>query len=97
VIAGGIPQAAIDTILVPALAAAIQEIVVRDCPTPTTCMSGSEGETLLALLDANSDGTITAADLAGSAFLAPDLNLDGAAGNDALSVGVKVEWVGATF
>ncbi len=99
-VGGGLPQAEIDGVMLPAMQAWVEGAVQRDCPGGT-CVSGSLGETMLALFDADHDGAVSLAELQGNALIAtlfaPDLDTDGNGTRDALSVGIGLELVGARF
>jgi hypothetical protein len=99
-VGGGIPQAAIDGVVLPAMQGWLEAVVQRDCPGGT-CVAGSQGETFLSLFDADHDGAVTLAEVQGSDLIAtlftPDLDTDGNGTLDALSMGIGLELVGARF
>ena len=101
VLAGAIPQATIDEILVPAMTSGIEDDVGRDCsgvPPDCNCATGSAGAAMLSEFDSNGDCEVTVAEVrqqpAVGAMLAPDVTIDGVPG---LSVGVRFSAVSATF
>lgn len=97
---GAIPMSAVDGAVIPALHDWIAAAVARDC-TGGTCTSGSLGETLLALFDADHDGTVTLLEVQSNALVstlfAPDVDTDGDHVPDALSAGFGYQLVGAVF
>lgn len=102
----------LNTQVIPAIAAQVEGILARDCGTGTRtpptcgCASGSTSVTLLDLLDGK-DGTtpdckISAAEIAGNviikSLLGPDVcSTKTCTAPDALSLGIQVQTVKATF
>jgi hypothetical protein len=98
--------------VIPAIATQVEGILARDCGTGTRtpptcgCASGSTSVTLLLLFDGK-DGTvadckISVAEIAGNAIikslLGPDVcSMDTCTAPDALSLGIQVQTVKATF
>lgn len=99
-VGGAIPMAAVNGTIIPALYDWIVAAIALDC-TGTTCTPGSLGETLLALFDADHDGTVTLAEVQGNALVsslfAPDVDTNGDHVLDALSAGFGYQLVGAIF
>jgi hypothetical protein len=99
-VGGAIPMAAVNGTIIPALYDWIVAAIALDC-TGTTCTPGSLGETLLALFDANHDGTVTLAEVQDNALIsplfAPDVDTNGDHVLDALSAGFGYQLVGAVF
>lgn len=101
-IAGAVPAADVDGVVIPAIQVLLMEAVTADCPTavpPTcTCVPGSTGEQTLSMFDADDDCVVTVLEVREnpvvSGFFMPDVTLGGV---DALSLGVKLSAVGATF
>jgi hypothetical protein len=106
---GAIREEEVDTVVIPAIAVAMNALVAADCPGGV-CTPDSGGETILALFDTNTDGTVTADELRANdlinSLLAPDVDLFDGAGNfnprvdgvrDSLSFGVGFTAVGAVF
>jgi hypothetical protein len=107
VLAGGVRQSDVDTLLIPAFYGAILNTINNDCGT-SGCMAGSVGASMVTLFDANHDGGVMLEEFQASSLvqtlLAPDLDLFDAAGApgtdgvlDSLSVGVGFTTVGAVF
>ena len=66
IIAGGVTQADVDTVLVPGWQATLQTKLDADCsggPPTCGCTNGSTGETLRGLFDLNHDCTITTTEI----------------------------------
>jgi hypothetical protein len=99
-VGGAVPMATVDTVVIPALHDWIAAAVARDCPGGI-CVSGSIGETLLTLFDADHDGAVTLLEVQGnpliSTLVAPDVDTNGDHVGDALSVGLGYQLVGAVF
>lgn len=99
-VGGAIPMTTVNSTIIPALYNWIVTAIALDC-TGTTCTPGSLGETLLALFDADHDGTVTLAEVQGNALIsslfAPDVDTNGDHVLDALSVGFGYQLVGAIF
>jgi hypothetical protein len=106
---GGINTTEVDTLIIPALAAAFQSVLDADsCTISTTDSCTDKDRQLLSLFDANGDFEITADELRESFFiqavLAPDLDLfqaDGSPGSDgfrdSLSLGLGFTAKNAIF
>jgi hypothetical protein len=101
---GAITDADLDLRVLPGIHASFSEIVDRDCPQPRTgptcnCDDGSSGRQVLGLLDFNDDCTITLGEVRDTfnGLLTRDIDLDEDGANDAVSVGVGVRAVPATF
>ncbi|HUQ03578.1 MAG TPA: hypothetical protein VM261_13865 [Kofleriaceae bacterium] len=108
-IGGAISQEDIDTNVVPAIGNTVRTSFDETCATNTQggtmanmcmCTAGETGETLRGLFDKMPyDCNITDAEvqMVVSGFLTPDIDLDGNGTNDALSLGIGVTAVAATF
>lgn len=109
-ISGAVTTEQVGSELLPAIAAAIQSLIIRDCtgPEPGSCAAGSQGQALQQTFDADDDMTVTAEEVRASApladRLAPDLDLVGEDGRpgkdgvmDALSFGLGFTTVRATL
>ena len=108
-IGGAISQADIDNNVVPAIGDTVRNSFDETCATNTQggtmtnmcmCQMGMTGETLRGLFDKMPyDCNITNAEvqMVVSGFLTPDIDLNGDGTNDALSLGIGVTSVGATF
>jgi hypothetical protein len=104
IVAGAITVSDVDTQVIPALQVVYETDVMRDCsalasPPACGCVDGSEGKTLIALFDLSPhDCQISVDEIHNNslfqALLAPDLVIEG---KTAISVGVKVTAVHATF
>jgi hypothetical protein len=106
VIGGGIPDADVNSALLPGLATAAEKAVQADPNCPAAC--GHPASDLLNLFDTNHDGTITVTEFSGNSLIksliAPDLDLVDANGNpgtdgvkDSLSIGVRITCVKGSF
>lgn len=103
-LAGAVARTDFDATVVPALATWFGVVIDADCPPPRTapscnCASGATGASLLSFLDADNDCTATATEvrLTLDALVTNDLDLDHDGTNDAVSLGIGVEAVAATF
>ena len=103
-IGGAIPEAEIDTVIVPSLQVWAAAIVAEDCAldcSGCTCVADSLGGTLADLFDDDASCTITMSDLEASSLLdtllRPDVDTDGDTVADAMSFGVGVSAVAATY
>jgi hypothetical protein len=100
-VGGAIPSAEITLVVLPAMQRWANELLARDCPTASTCVSGSLGATLEQLYDANRDGTITVLELSNdpliTSLLAPDIDTTGGTTPNAISCGFAYHLVGAVF
>jgi hypothetical protein len=107
-IGGAVTQDDINGQVIPAVQAQLPPLIARDCPTATapdcTCTagSGSTGATILSLLDANHDCMVTVPEIQMNSLikslLGPDVCIEGSCDKpDALSIGIKVTAVKATF
>lgn len=107
-IGGAILQTDIESKIHPAIQTLVTGIFEEDCgpvagrtPPMCGCMSGSTGATVMGLMDtaAPRDCQVSVAEV--TAFLNPiinqDIDVNGDGTNDAVSVGLGVEGVGATF
>ena len=103
VLGGGIVQADVDGVVVPETAAQMDRIVVAECGqsdglAPCGCPGGERSELLQRYFDADDDCRISVAETAANSItlslLDPDIQIDGV---DALSFGVGIELVPATF
>jgi hypothetical protein len=108
-IGGAISQTDIDNNVVPAIGNTVRTSFDETCATNTQggtmanmcmCTAGETGETLRGLFDKMPyDCNLTDAEVQSvvSGFLTPDIDLDGNGTNDALSLGIGVTAVAATF
>ncbi|HRK96825.1 MAG TPA: hypothetical protein PK694_10935 [Rhodospirillales bacterium] len=108
-IGGAISQDDINTNVIPAIGNTVRTSFDDTCDTNTqggtmanmcNCQAGETGETLRGLFDKTPyDCNITDAEVMAvvSGFLTPDIDLDGDGTNDALSLGIGVSAVAATF
>ncbi len=108
ILAGAITQDDLNSKVIPAIHAQLAPLIARDCnmltaPPGCGCASGSTGKTLLDLFDGDITGTtkdctVSIEEITGNSLiqslLAPDVTVDG---KMALSLGIKVEAVSATF
>jgi len=103
ILAGGIPQTQIDGVVYPALQAGFMAAVTANCtqlanPPSCGCTASSQGASAIQLFDANHDCAISLAEIQSNALVtalfATDLTINGM---KAMSVGVTVTAVGATF
>jgi hypothetical protein len=81
---GGLPEAEVDDVLIPAMATGVGDIVERDC-TADGCQPDSQGETLVEFFDENADYMVTAEEFRDNSLIQstvgnPDLDLLDAAG-----------------
>ena len=111
-IGGGLSEATVDNVFIPALALSIQGRIENDC-TPVGmacgCVSESAGESLLNFFDTNSDCSVPAEELLANSLIGatlrnPDTDLLDSAGNpgqdgvlDHLSASFGFSAVSATF
>ena len=101
-LAGGVTQAHLNAVVIPALAMNLAGQIDIDCPAPTppscNCTPGSTGEQMLNLFDADADCAITALEIQENSLvmslLAPDVTIGGV---DATSFGIGFEAVPATY
>jgi len=107
ILAGALTESDLNTKVIPAIATQLAPAIAEDCtmltaPPTCGCMSGSTGRTVLDLFDGG-DGTakdcaVSVAEIQQNSLiqslLAPDVTIDGV---KALSLGIKVEAVKATF
>ncbi len=100
-VGGAIPKAEVDTVVLPSLLTWSNTAIARDCPTPTSCLSGSDGAQLEALFDADHDGTVTTTELMThnlvSTLLSGDVDTTGGSTPNAVSAGFGYHLVGAVF
>jgi hypothetical protein len=106
-VGGAVRQVDLEASLHPAVRDQVFDVVAVDCgPPPRTppacgCMSGSLGATLMNLMDTSSprDCAVSLSEV--TAFLNPiinqDIDLDGDGSKDAVSLGVGLEAVSASF
>ena len=103
VIGGAVTTTDINTKLIPAIALSIVPVIAHDCTALSTppgcgCTSGSTGQTLIALFDANHDCVVSATEIQNNnliqSLLAPDLTIQGQTG---LSFGMGITATHATF
>ncbi len=103
ILAGALTKEDLDTKVIPAIHQQILPIITRDCTNTTPpdcgCMSGSTGKTVLGLFDSMpKDCMVTVDEIKNNtliqSLLAPDVTIDG---KMALSLGIKVKAVKATF
>jgi hypothetical protein len=93
-ITGAVSQHDINTKFIPVLAGAFTGSASQDCPGPgpASCTSGSTGQTLQSLFDANNDLVISTSELSQNqlikAILAPDIALRHHGKRDGLSFGL---------
>ena len=112
VLAGAVPEEAMETDVLPAVADVLAEVIDAECSgsPPDCCPQGSNGDILLALVDENDNCEITASELAENSFvqqmLAPDVDLRDGTGafnpdsdddNDAVSLAFRFSAVDAVF
>ena len=103
ILAGAIPNSEMDAKVYPAIAAGFMASITADCsaltnPPTCGCTSGSNGAQTVALFDTNHDCAISVSEIKANSLIvslfAPDVTIGGM---PALSVGVTVTAVGATF
>jgi hypothetical protein len=113
ILAGAITQDDLNTKVLPAIGTALVPLIQRDCcglptsPGGATCnptgnpacgCTGSTGKQILSLFDSNHDCMVSTQEIMSQgliqSLLAPDVTIGG---KQALSLGVKVTGVGATF
>lgn len=99
---GAIARRDIETRLYPALASSFGAHVAADCanaPPACGCRAGSTGLQLLGFFDDNDDCRIATSEVQRvmDGIVTSDLDLDGDGLNDAVSIGVGVQGVAATF
>ena len=103
---GAIPDASVQDELIPAMHASIAAQIAADCPPGGSppdcgCTPDSTGETFLGIFDENTDCTVPLPEFRENALVMtlfrPDVDTDGDDVADALSVGVGVTAVAATF
>jgi len=104
ILAGALTQNDLDTKVIPAVHAQLAPLITRDCtgtapPDPCGCMANSTGKTVLGLFDTTpKDCTVSIEEIKTNSLiqslLAPDVEIDGV---EALSLGIKVEAVKASF
>jgi len=104
ILAGALTQEDLDTKVIPAIQAQLPPLIERDCtdlqnPPDCGCASGSTGKTIIGLFDTTpKDCAVTVEEIKTNSLiqslLAPDVTIDG---QDALSIGVAVSTVSATF
>lgn len=106
-IGGAVPDAVIQSEVLPAVSVAVNDILTEDCPEPRdpnmgcSCMAGSTGETLMGIFDEAGDCDVTEQDVRDNnlieTLLRPDVSTDGDDEPDALSVGVGATAVAGTW
>ncbi len=104
ILAGALSQNDLDTKVIPAIHAQLGPIITQDCtgtapPDPCGCEANSTGKTVIGLFDTSpKDCTVTIEEIRTNSLimslLAPDVTIDGV---EALSLGIKVTTVKATF
>jgi len=104
ILAGALTEEGLNTKVMPAIQQQITPLIAEDCtmlssPPGCGCASGSTGETILQLFDADpKDCAVSVDEIKGNtliqSLLAPDVKIDGV---NALSLGIKVETTTATF
>jgi len=108
ILAGALTETDLNEMVLPAIQKQIEPIITRDCPMPTMppgcgCAANSTGKTVLDLFDGGLTGStkdckVSVEEIKGNSLiqslLAPDVTIDG---KMALSLGIKVEAVKATF
>lgn len=103
IVGGGVTQDDLDNKFIPDLQMQLAAIIARDCngevlPPSCGCMDPSEGKNVIGLFDTNQDCMVTVDEVKNNnlivSLLAPDLTIGGTL---ALSVGVKLSVVNATF
>jgi hypothetical protein len=98
-IGGGVPTAEVDSVIIPALADAMQAVIDASCTISTPELCSAAARNLLSVFDSNADFRITADELRANfliaVLLAPDVDLLKANGrpgndgvNDSLSLGL---------
>jgi hypothetical protein len=101
VVAGALTQTDLDTKVIPTIQAQLPPLIERDC-VPVSgdcgCEAGSTGNTILNLFDEDDDCSVTVDEIKNNSLiqslLAPDVTIDG---QDALSLGISLAAVGASF
>ncbi|HEY3805548.1 MAG TPA: hypothetical protein VGL61_23230 [Kofleriaceae bacterium] len=97
---GAIPETSLDSKVIPSIVPVIQGVLTTHCPGAVAgnCMCDATGNTVLGLFDTNKDCMVSSDEIINSSFgmtlLAPDVTINGM---PALSLGVKVYGVGATY
>jgi hypothetical protein len=104
ILAGAITQSQLDTEVIPNIQAQLPPIIAEDCdpaagPPECGCLANSTGDTIISLFDTSpKDCEVTVEEIKTNSLiqslLAPDVTIDG---QDALSLGLKVSAVGASF
>ncbi len=104
ILAGALTQEDLDTKVIPAVHAQLGPLITRDCtgtapPDPCGCTAGSTGKTIIGLFDTTpKDCTVSIEEIKTNSLiqslLAPDVTING---KEALSLGIKVTTVKATF
>jgi hypothetical protein len=104
ILAGAITQAQLDSEVIPNIQAQLPPIIAEDCtdlatPPDCGCMANSTGDTIISLFDTTpKDCAVTVEEIKTNSLiqslLAPDVTIDG---QDALSLGLSVSTVSATF
>jgi len=106
ILAGALTQVDLDTKVIPAIQEQLPPLIERDChdlatPPNCGCDSGSTGKTIIGLFDTiptDGDCMVTVEEIKTNSLiqslLAPDVTIDG---QDALSLGISVGAVKATF
>ncbi len=103
ILAGALTQDDLNNKVIPAIQQQLVPIIARDCtmlsnPPTCGCADGSTGKTILGLFDTNHDCMVSVIEIQTNSLimslLAPDVTING---KPALSLGIKVTAVGATF
>jgi hypothetical protein len=102
---GAIPGSEVDARLIPAMHLMTATTIQRDCtgspPPGCGCTTDSVGATMISLFDENDDCVVTLAEYQSNglitALMAPDIDTDGDGTKDALSMGVQITGVAATY
>lgn len=102
---GAIPDVFVQTELIPSIHASVAAIIAEDCtggaPPFCGCADGSTGETMVGIFDEDGDCAVPLDEFRKNSLIVtlfrPDVDTDGNDTPDALSIGVGVTGVTATF
>lgn len=78
ILAGAIPEEDMATDVLPAVADVLAEIIAQDCPyqAPDCCVSQTNGDVLVSLLDTNGDCQVSVSELANNTYVEQLLHAD---------------------